>query len=67
MDDTANFNFSFPQAKQGDSIISQLGITGLPGPPKNGLGGVPVFYVTNLLGAPDGPIGHPRVEGQPHL
>ena len=29
----ANFNYSYPQAKQGDSIISQLGITGLPGPP----------------------------------
>ena len=41
----ANFNYTYPQALQGNSIISRLGITGLPGPPKNGLGGVPVFYV----------------------
>ncbi|HXX22234.1 MAG TPA: carboxypeptidase-like regulatory domain-containing protein [Terriglobia bacterium] len=59
----ANFNFTFPQAKQGDSIISELGITGLPGPPKNGLGGVPVFYVGNLMGGLTDQFGHPRVEG----
>ncbi|MGC9998179.1 MAG: carboxypeptidase-like regulatory domain-containing protein [Terriglobia bacterium] len=59
----ANFNFSFPQAKQGDSVISQLGITGLPGPPKNGLGGVPVFYLPALLGGQTDQFGHPRVEG----
>jgi hypothetical protein len=59
----ANFNYSYPQAKQGDSIISQLGITGLPGSPKNGLGGVPVFYVGNLLGGATNQYGHPRLEG----
>jgi hypothetical protein len=59
----ADFNYSFPQAKQGDSIISQLGITGLPGPPKNGLGGVPVFYVGNLLGGATNQYGHPRISG----
>ena len=59
----ANFNYTYPQAKLGDSIISQLGITGLPGPPKNGLGGVPVFYVGNLMGGATNQYGHPRVEG----
>jgi hypothetical protein len=59
----ANFNYSYPQALQGNSIIQQLGITGLPGPPKNGLGGVPVFYVGNLLGGQTNAFGHPRVEG----
>jgi hypothetical protein len=59
----ANFNFSFPQALQGNSIISELGITGLPGPPKNGLGGVPVFYVGNLMGGATNQFGHPRIEG----
>ncbi len=44
-----NLTFSYPQAAQGDSLISSLGITGLPGPPVNGLGGVPVFYVGSLL------------------
>ena len=56
-----NFNFSFPQAAQGDSIIQQLGITGLPGTPKNGLGGVPVFYIGDLMGGQTNPYGHPRV------
>ncbi|MGA2073545.1 MAG: carboxypeptidase-like regulatory domain-containing protein [Terriglobia bacterium] len=59
----ANFNYGYPQAKQGDSIISQLGISGLPGSPKNGLGGVPVFYVGNLLGGATNQYGHPRVNG----
>ena len=59
----ANFNYTYPQAKLGDSIISQLGITGLPGPPKNGLGGVPVFYVGNLMGGATNQYGHPRIEG----
>jgi hypothetical protein len=59
----ANFNYSYPQALQGNAIISELGITGLPGPPKNGLGGVPVFYVGNLLGGQTNAFGHPRVEG----
>ncbi len=57
----ANFNYSYPQALQGNSIISALGITGLPGPPKNGLGGVPVFYVGNLLGGASNQYGHPRI------
>jgi hypothetical protein len=57
----ANFTYSYPQALQGNSIISQLGITGLPGSPKNGLGGVPVFYVGNLLGGASNQYGHPRV------
>ncbi len=46
----ANYNFSYPQAAQGDSIVSDLGITGLPGSPKNGLGGLPVFYIGDLMG-----------------
>ncbi len=59
----ANFNYTYPQALQGNSIISQLGITGLPGPPKNGLGGVPVFYAGNLLGGATNQYGHPRING----
>jgi hypothetical protein len=59
----ANFSYTYPQALQGNAIISELGITGLPGPPKNGLGGVPVFYVGNLLGGQTNGFGHPRVEG----
>jgi hypothetical protein len=55
------FNFGYPQAKQGDSIISNLGITGLPGSPKNGLGGVPVFYIGDFMGGQTNPYGHPRV------
>jgi hypothetical protein len=58
----ANFNYTYPQTAKGDSIISQLGINGLPGPPKNGLGGVPVFYVGNLLGGATNQYGHPRLE-----
>ena len=57
----ANFNFSYPLAKQGDSIISSLGITGLPGSPKNGLGGVPVFYIGDIMGGATNPYGHPRL------
>ncbi len=57
----ADFSFSYPQAAQGDSIISSLGITGLPGSPKNGLGGVPVFYIGDLMGGATNPFGHPRV------
>ncbi len=57
----ANFTFSYPQAAQGDSIVSSLGIQGLPGPPKNGLGGVPVFYIGDFLGGATNPYGHPRV------
>ena len=57
----ANFTFSYPQASQGNAEIAQLGITGLPGPPKNGLGGVPVFYIGDFLGGASNPYGHPRV------
>lgn len=59
----ANFNYTYPQALQGNAIISTLGIAGLPGAPKNGLGGVPVFYMGNLLGGATNLYGHPRVEG----
>jgi hypothetical protein len=57
----ANYNFSYPQALQGDSIVKTLGIEGLPGSPKNGLGGVPVFYIGDLLGGQTNPYGHPRI------
>jgi hypothetical protein len=57
----SNYSFTYPQAAQGDSIISSLGITGLPGSPKNGLGGVPVFYIGDLMGGATNPYGHPRV------
>jgi len=56
-----DLKYSFPQALQGNSIISELGITGLPGPPVNGLGGVPVFYVGSLMGGATNQYGHPRV------
>jgi Carboxypeptidase regulatory-like domain len=56
----ADFTFGYPQAKQGDSIISSLGIGGLPGSPKNGLGGVPVFYIGDFLGGATNEYGHPR-------
>jgi len=55
-----NLTYGYPQAAQGDSIISSLGISGLPGPPVNGLGGVPVFYVGSLLGGATNQFGHPR-------
>ena len=57
----ANFSFTYPQAAQGDSIVQSLGIQGLPGPPKNGLGGVPVFYIGDFLGGQTNPYGHPRI------
>jgi len=57
----ANFTFSYPQAAMGDSIVSNAGIQGLPGPPKNGLGGGPVFYLGDILGGQTNPYGHPRV------
>jgi hypothetical protein len=55
-----NQTYTYPQAQQGNSIVSALGITGLPGPPVNGLGGVPVFYVGSLLGGATNQYGHPR-------
>jgi hypothetical protein len=57
-----NLTYGYPQSAQGNSIISSLGITGLPGPPVNGLGGVPVFYVASLLGGATNQFGHPRVQ-----
>jgi hypothetical protein len=57
----ANFTFSYPEAAEGNSIVSSAGIEGLPGPPKNGLGGVPVFYMGDILGGATNPYGHPRV------
>ena len=57
----ANFSFTYPQAALGDSIVQSLGIQGLPGPPKNGLGGVPVFYIGDLMGGQTNPYGHPRI------
>jgi len=57
-----NLTFTYPQATEGNSIISDLGIKGLPGPPVNGLGGVPVFYVGNLMGGATNQFGHPRVQ-----
>jgi hypothetical protein len=57
----ADFSFTYPQAAQGDSIVQSLGIQGLPGSPKNGLGGVPVFYIGDLLGGQTNPFGHPRL------
>jgi len=57
-----NLTYGFPQAQQGNAIITSLGITGLPGPPVNGLGGVPVFYVGSLMGGSTNQFGHPRVQ-----
>ncbi len=56
-----NLNYTYPQAMQGNSIIQALGIKGLPGAPVNGLGGVPVFYVANLMGEATNQYGHPRL------
>jgi hypothetical protein len=53
---------SFPQAAQGDQIVSDLGIPGLLGSPKNGLGGVPVFYIGDFLGGQTNQFGHPRLQ-----
>ena len=53
---------TYPQAAQGDSIVSSLGIGGLPGSPKNGLGGNPVFYIGDFLGGATNQFGHPRID-----
>jgi hypothetical protein len=55
-----NLTYAYPQAQQGNAIITALGVKGLPGPPVNGLGGVPVFYVANLMGEATNQFGHPR-------
>lgn len=57
----ANFTFSYPEASEGNSIVQNAGIEGLPGPPKNGLGGVPVVYIGDILGGQTNPYGHPRI------
>jgi hypothetical protein len=57
-----NISYGYPQAQKGDSIITALGIQGLPGPPVNGLGGVPVFYVGSLMGGATNQFGHPRLQ-----
>jgi hypothetical protein len=67
-----DFSYTYPLAKQGDTIIGAMQSAGLQAPagitlghPENGLGGIPVFYVGNLIGGqgsgsnPYG--GHPRV------
>jgi hypothetical protein len=58
---TANFISSYPQAGQGNADITNFGIAGTPGPPANGLNGVPVFYVGNLLGGVTDNDGHPSI------
>jgi hypothetical protein len=57
----ANFTFSYPEAAEGGSIVQNAGIEGLPGLPKNGLGGIPVFYIGDIMGGETNPYGHPRV------
>src|SRR5262249_47187928 len=57
----ANFTYSYPQAAQGDDLIKTLGIQGLPGTPRNGLGGNPVFYVGDFFGGQTNPYGHPEI------
>src|SRR5258706_8656065 len=57
----SDYTFGYPLASQGDSIVSGLGIKGLPGPPVNGLGGVPALYFPTLFGGATSP-GHPRVQ-----
>ena len=57
----ANFTFGYPEAAQGESIVQNAGIEGLPGQPKNGLGGIPVFYIGDIMGGETNPYGHPRV------
>ena len=58
---TANFIASYPQAAQGNADITNFGIKGTPGAPANGLNGVPVFYVGNLLGGVTDNDGHPSI------
>ena len=58
----ANFTFSYPEAAEGNTIVSSAGIEGLPGPPKNGLGGVPVFYMGDISGRPDQSLRPPARE-----
>src|SRR5262249_21336749 len=46
----SDYSFGYPFASQGDALVSSLGIKGLPGPPVNGLGGVPALYFPSLFG-----------------
>jgi hypothetical protein len=54
-----NLSYSFPQALLPYNTTSSL-VAGLPGPPVNGLGGVPAFYIGSLLGGSSNQFGHPR-------
>lgn len=57
---SAEYKFNdYPLAAQGEQIVQSLGITGLPGSPKNGLGGVSNFGIAGFLGEASSP-GHPR-------
>ncbi|HYM00032.1 MAG TPA: TonB-dependent receptor, partial [Blastocatellia bacterium] len=57
---SAEYAFNnYPLAAQGQQIVQNLGITGLPGVPKNGLGGVSNFSISGFLGGASSP-GHPR-------
>jgi hypothetical protein len=60
----SNYSTGYPLATQGDSIISSTGITGLPGSPKNGLGGVPALYFPSLFNSSGNSTspGHPRAQ-----
>ena len=57
---SAEYKFNnYPLAAQGEQIVQGLGITGLPGSPANGLGGVSNFGIASFLGGATSP-GHPR-------
>lgn len=56
----AEYGFAqYPLAAQGDAIVKNAGIQGLPGSPVNGLGGVPEVEISSFLGGSSSP-GHPR-------
>lgn len=66
-----DFTYTYPLAAQGDTIIGAMQTAGLQPPagitlghPLNGLGGIPDFYVGNLIGGQGygvNPFGHPRI------
>jgi hypothetical protein len=57
---SAEYKFNdYPLAAQGEQLVQGEGITGLPGSPKNGLGGVSNFGIAGFLGEASSP-GHPR-------
>jgi hypothetical protein len=49
----------YPLAAQGEALVQSFGITGLPGPPVNGLGGISNFAISGFLGD-ETTEGHPR-------